>query len=519
MKTAAMALGLAALMALGACAPSNLGVLVDPLPPAQPLLAPDVAGNSALSGASLSPIKYGRPRARLSGEEQADVVAALSSAIGESRIRESSTTTEAQFASLINTFEQSTSEGRKAQVRNAVVGQLLRASTDNCNVYLKSLRGSQVASRTGFDLLTGGLSTAGGIAAPERTARLLSALSAFTNGAGASIDRDIFAEQGVEVVAQQIKLTQDALRATILGNETKSYAQWDLGSALGDVANFHGECSMLRGLANVQNAVATRDADLRAARAVAARVLAAGGSGLQVNAALVGLADAALIAPPPGLNNDALSGKAPTLDNDVRDFSDKAQICLAWTEDWLVNHADKKESDLAGDADFKADCLGQADAFIKPFFAVLKTDLTGRPTLAKTDSDFSTFLTAERIKVAAANAKLAAQIADRRVRVRLAADSMAATDTDGAKTAKEITNASGSTIAAGVVTNTDPALQAAAAAANVLPPTSINAPAVAGAAQGALQGYIRNAAPLVTHYVPTPPPARTATTGAASSGA
>jgi hypothetical protein len=491
---------------LSGCSTRDIGIVTDPLPPVQPLQAPSYVP----SPTSLNPLRYGNPRGRIQGEHQADVVASLAAATGSPETS-SSQVSEATLARLIDKFEKDTSDARKAQVRNEIVGQILVAAEDNCAAYLKAVRGSQVASRTSFDILTSGLTTAGAIASPERSARLLAALGSASNGIGASFDRDVFAEKGVELVAQEIDRVQTDLRTAIEQNKKQSYADWDLGSAIADISTYHNECSMLRGLARVQDAVANRDSNLKTVRQVVARVIAAGGTANQVNAALAGVVDAASFRPPPTSSNGALSNKAPSLDVDVSDFADKSLTCLLWAEDWLNNNSTKTEADLVGvngPSDFQADCINRNDAFAKIFLDEAGKALS-RDTKLQKDSNgglekkFATM----RDDVQSANAKRVQQIVDRRQRTWQAAASMAATESDGSKARKEILSASGSTLsAAGAVTNDDPALLAAAGAATSITTTTSNAPAVAGAAQGALQGYFRGYAPLTVRYTPPPPP-------------
>ena len=69
-------------------------------------------------------------------------------------------------------------------VRNSVAGAVIDASTRNCDVYLESLRGDQVANRTFSDLLAAGFGIAGGLASPVQSAKILSSFGRFFHGGG-----------------------------------------------------------------------------------------------------------------------------------------------------------------------------------------------------------------------------------------------------------------------------------------------------------------------------------------------
>jgi hypothetical protein len=180
------------------------------------------------------------------------------------------------------------------QIRNSATSQLVSASVANCNVYLQGLRGGQVSTRTFFDILTAGLGLAGGIATPERSAKLLSSLGAFSTATGGSLDRNVFAEQGVELVADEIEKLRSRQRLEIERKFGQSYETWPLGLAIADIYTYHGSCSMLRGLSQMRDAVVTRDLLIKAARLSAAQAARDGASGTEVAAAIAGLEQAAI---------------------------------------------------------------------------------------------------------------------------------------------------------------------------------------------------------------------------------
>jgi len=170
------------------------------------------------------------------------------------------------------------------RIRNLVAGQWISASEANCVVYLQGLRSGQVTSRIGFDFLSAGLAGASAISTPASSAKLLAALSGFSTAEASSLDRNIFAQQGAEIIADAI----DQLRAEdleILKKHLKEdYATWSLPMAMRDLFAYHGDCSMLRGFSKLKNAVVAREQDIANIRKAAAAIQAKNGSGAQVAA-------------------------------------------------------------------------------------------------------------------------------------------------------------------------------------------------------------------------------------------
>ncbi|PVM84985.1 hypothetical protein DDF62_20845 [Caulobacter radicis] len=176
-------------------------------------------------------------------------------------------------------------------IRNTVLAQLVAASTTNCSIYLQSLRGGQVTARLTSDIAATAFGLAGGLAEPVRSARILSNLSAFSTSTGASIDRSIFAQQGAELVADAIVQLREKDRLYLEGRMSEDMDAWPMGLALADFARFHGDCSMLRGLSQMREAVVAREQQVQAARASALAVAQSGGDGKEVAAAVAGVVD------------------------------------------------------------------------------------------------------------------------------------------------------------------------------------------------------------------------------------
>ena len=160
---------------------------------------------------------------------------------------------------------------RKDDIRNDVVNQLMAASKGNCVGYLKSLRGQQVTSRLAFDALAGGFATAGSIVSSASMAKLLAGLSAYSTAENASVDRNVFALQAEETIADAILKLRAEDEDKLVQKMTLSYDAWPLGRALGDVFDYHGDCSLMRGLTQVSGALEQREQSINIVRNAAAQ--------------------------------------------------------------------------------------------------------------------------------------------------------------------------------------------------------------------------------------------------------
>lgn len=178
---------------------------------------------------------------------------------------------------------------RREQLRNDVAGALIAASTANCNIYLQAVRSGQVSSRLASDFFAGAFATASSIATPARSADILAGLSALSTAAGSSVDRNIFAQQGAELVAEAILTQRDERRTGIETQLTRSYETYPMGMALADLYEFHGDCSMLRGMTRLREAITTREQTVQAIRSAALAVERSGGSAHTVVSVLAGL--------------------------------------------------------------------------------------------------------------------------------------------------------------------------------------------------------------------------------------
>lgn len=161
--------------------------------------------------------------------------------------------------------------GQNVAIRNDVVSTLVSASRGNCYAYVKSLRADQVGSRLLSDFFAGSLATAGSLVTHAQAAHILAGLAGFSTGEGASIDRNVFAQQAAEAIGDAMLKLQDDDRTVIEGKMQQTYQAWPLGLALADVMQFHGDCSVARGLTKLQGALQQRETAVQAVRAAAAQ--------------------------------------------------------------------------------------------------------------------------------------------------------------------------------------------------------------------------------------------------------
>lgn len=230
-------------------------------------------------------------------EYQVDVVALMRQAICESAdkpagcaVAADAGTPYGEYAAYLTLGDEVGSEA----VRNTVVSQVVAASVHNCHIYLQSLRGGQVAARTGTDLVTSTMSVAGAALEPLSTSRALSSLAALSTSYGATWDRNVYADQAAEMIADELRKLRLTEREALESKYALPYAEWPMAVAMADVAEFHHSCTMLRGISLIQDAVVNRERSVRAVRIAATEARDAGGGPDAVVAAVSGVARAFL---------------------------------------------------------------------------------------------------------------------------------------------------------------------------------------------------------------------------------
>ncbi|MBA4337368.1 MAG: hypothetical protein C0421_00805 [Hyphomonas sp.] len=199
---------------------------------------------------------------------------------------------QAELNCLLGRLDDAALQFKSREIRNGLTAQLINASNVNCRSYLWSLRDTQVGGRLASDIFTGGFSLAATLNQHLPTAQLLSGLGAFSSATGASVDRAVFAQAGVEIISEQIIEMRKASREHIEKKMEREYEDYPLGLALADVSDYHQECSVMRGLSRMQSNLAQREAQIAVSRLTALRIVDAGGDGKAVAAAIGGVADA-----------------------------------------------------------------------------------------------------------------------------------------------------------------------------------------------------------------------------------
>ena len=192
------------------------------------------------------------------------------------------------FSSLIMALEH-LPDDRKLAIRNATANQLIFASEHACRNYLFTLVGVQTNTRFGTEMFAGIASTAASLTDATDPSNLYSALSALSIMGSASLDRNYFANQAVEVIRLAIDKNRTEKRNALRKKLVSTYADYPFGIAMADIVQFHSSCSLMEGLADTKEAIIDRETAIRGARNIAARLNDTGANGRQIVAALTGL--------------------------------------------------------------------------------------------------------------------------------------------------------------------------------------------------------------------------------------
>ena len=259
---------------------------------------------------------------------------------------------------------------KRVEKRNDLVGNLIMASNANCNVYLLGLRGGQITSRMIADTLSTSAGVFGALFKPAGTLRAMAAISGWSTAFGASVDRNIFAMQSAELAADSIKQLRADDRKQLDLKQTWSYPQWPVGEAVADTLDYHADCSMLRGLTRLHDALSTREAAVQATRK-ALLALAAGDVHGQPLETVIQNLDAAATLPEPApqaaADNAALQ---ITEAKDLQTALDKVKACVT-----------DYRAAIKEDTKTKDQILMAVDASCKPatqWWAPLFTDAYGK---------------------------------------------------------------------------------------------------------------------------------------------
>lgn len=167
---------------------------------------------------------------------------------------------------LVDDFEQrfgeetaTTAAADRAALRREMVATLLAVSDVRCENYLVGVSVSANSTRAGLDLTSLALGTAGGVATPEESANLLSALSTLAGGARQSLADTVFAGRDFPVIYAAIRNGRRAQRDRYLDlAHDGDFDRWGFGSILNLMNAYDLDCGVNYGLQLVTDAVAAQ---------------------------------------------------------------------------------------------------------------------------------------------------------------------------------------------------------------------------------------------------------------------
>lgn len=167
---------------------------------------------------------------------------------------------------LVDDFEErfgdetaSTSADDRSSLRREMVATLLAVSDVRCENYLVGVSVSSNSTRAGLDLTSLALGTAGGVATPEESANLLSALSTLAGGARQSLADTVFAGRDFPVIYSAIRNGRRAQRDRYLDlAHDGDFDRWGFGSILNLMNAYDLDCGINYGLQLISDAVAAQ---------------------------------------------------------------------------------------------------------------------------------------------------------------------------------------------------------------------------------------------------------------------
>jgi hypothetical protein len=300
------------------------------------------------------------------------------------------------------------------RIRNSIVSAYMSGSSANCNVYLASLRAGQVTNRLATDVLATTFATASTLLRPEETSRILAALSGLSVATGATVDRNIFAQQAAELMADAIEQLRFRGRRAIEQRMALGYKDWPLGLALADLYDYQGDCSLLSGFQEVEEAVTQREAAIATLRNAAQSVEAAGGSASQVMAVF----DAYGISSGNRENNILAAGEPRTnWKADLLTYGSEAMACLGAARAKLKPAADAQvanSTDLVSETGFVESVCETKTGFSSSYQMRAVSLFVAAELDGKSASDFETAYDSLVADYAEASQDMSTQHASRR---------------------------------------------------------------------------------------------------------
>lgn len=148
---------------------------------------------------------------------------------------------------------------QRADLRREMVATLLAVSDVRCENYLVGVGVYANSTRASFDVASLALSTAGGVATPERSANLLSALSTFAGGARDSLANTVFAGRDYPVLYAAIRNGRRTQRDRYLDvAHDGGFDTWGRASITTLMTSYDVDCGINYGLQLISDAVAAQ---------------------------------------------------------------------------------------------------------------------------------------------------------------------------------------------------------------------------------------------------------------------
>jgi hypothetical protein len=139
--------------------------------------------------------------------------------------------------------------------RNRIQDRVILASNALCEEYKTVLKRKQshVNFYSGAAAVVFG--AAGGVIGGARAAKNLSSLSAISSGVGAEYNEDFYSSLTAHLVANGIDKRRDGILEAIQEARKKGIEEYTLEGAIADAITYHGACSLIGGLGQIDGAL------------------------------------------------------------------------------------------------------------------------------------------------------------------------------------------------------------------------------------------------------------------------
>lgn len=146
-------------------------------------------------------------------------------------------------------------EGNRSVRRDLVYG-MTAASDVDCEDYMIGVSATANQTRASLGVTGLALNTAGALATPERSSRVLNALGALTGSATTSLEDTVFASQDFQIIYTAVQTgrrnTRDQIWARVQSGDLDD---WGYASLVSLVTPYHLNCGINYGLQQIAEAV------------------------------------------------------------------------------------------------------------------------------------------------------------------------------------------------------------------------------------------------------------------------